>query len=106
MNECRVFTALKVISRGRAALRWIEVYGSGVAEGGDSASVNIRLNHASACPGAQEASEVIGAYARLILPEIINRVEGECRHDIETAIAAIREEVGVAETDVTSRHGE
>jgi len=94
MNEYRIAESAKQIARRRAALAWLKQYGADLGSGDrDLASVTVHLNFASACPGAKEATEVLSAYGRFSLPEMVKAATQCCQNEIAMAVDAIREEL-------------
>lgn len=95
MNVSRIKVAAETIEKRERALAWLEQYGSNLTGRADdtSASVSCHLNHASACPGSKEAAEVLSAYGRVFLPQIVKAAIACCRNDIELSRSAIAEEI-------------
>lgn len=92
MNEARISEACRVITKRRAALKWLGEYGGGLTDD-KSAVVKIVLNFAASCPGAEEAAEVLSAYGKFSLPEIRQKATECCRNDIDIAIGTIQREL-------------
>lgn len=95
MDEYRITTAASTITKRKAALAWLEQYGVQLTGKGDCnyAAVNVHLNFASACAGSKEAAEVLSAYSRVHLPEIVKDAIACCRNDIAMSVDAIRKEI-------------
>lgn len=93
MNVYRIQDACKIITTRQAALDWLEEYGVGLT--GDGATeVSVRLIAARGCHGAPEAADVLSAYGRFCLPDMLKAATECCRNDIAMAVDAIRCEVG------------
>lgn len=94
MNTARISQAARDIERHELALKWLRENGVQLSgRNKDEASISVHLAFASALPGAKEASEVLSAYARLSLPDLVQTAIRSCENTIEIARDAIREEV-------------
>ena len=93
MNTVRIIQAAQDIERHQKALSWLREYGSELTgRNRDEGSVTVTLAFASGCPGAKEAQEVLSAYARLSLPDLVQTAIKSCENTIEMCANAIREE--------------
>jgi CYTH domain-containing protein len=93
MDTARIKRAAQQIEERQAALGWLLQYGGRLDGKDDAAKVEVRLSHASACPGAKEAEAVLSAYTRLQLSVAVKHATECCRNDITMAIDAIRHEI-------------
>lgn len=93
MNTTRVIQSAQELERHQMALKWLLENGTQLTgKTRDEAAVSVRLNFASALPGAKEAQEVLSSYARLALPELVRTSIRSCENTIEMCASAIREE--------------
>lgn len=93
MNVNRIRQAADHIEKRKAALAWLEEYGVKLTGRDPDALVKVELLTASRCEGAKEAADVMEAYARLNLPEVVKNAIECCRNDIEIETNAIRAEL-------------
>lgn len=92
-NYARIQSAAKEMQECEDAISWLEQYGRGLTERGDSIGISINLNHASACPGAHVAAKVLLAYTRLEIPKIVETAIVSCRNTIVIDREAIADEL-------------
>lgn len=93
MNVTRIRQAIFTIEKLTPALNWLEEYGPGLDyKVKESFEISFRPIAASACPGAKEAAEQIGAIARLHIVDIIDHAIRDAVNTIDMERDAIREE--------------
>ncbi len=94
MNHQRITAASADIAKYTKALAWLQGYGVNItSQKTDEIGVSVHPNYASSCGGSKEAAEVMSAYARINMPEIIKHSIECCKNTIEISKAAIREEL-------------
>lgn len=98
MNTATIKEAADRIVRYKLALQWLEEYGHKLAgRSGDEFSLSFHPNLASACLGAKEAKEVIEAFAKFQIEQIVKDSIANCRNTIEIDRDTILREASNAE---------
>ncbi|WP_378952259.1 hypothetical protein [Mesorhizobium sp. ANAO-SY3R2] len=100
MNEERIEDAARLIASRKRAMAWLEKFGPQLDGRQDGQPVfSLRpMKIGGGQDGAVEAMELLAAYARFELPQIVKSALSCCRNDIDIARAQIRVEVGRGET--------
>lgn len=94
LNSATIQVAAKTIAERQEALKWLEEYGVGLnGKDKDAASVTVHLNYASACRGSKEAQELLSAYGRFCLADMVDSAIRCCRNDIAIAKDQILREI-------------
>lgn len=90
MNTTRIRQAISDIEKHEAALKWFENY----KEGADweRSDVKVRSFNASACPGHDEAMEIMTSYAYFALTDIQKTAIQSCHNTIAMCKDIIKEE--------------
>lgn len=100
MNTTRIKQMAVEIEKNEAALKWLTTYGSSLTgRSRDEAEVSVRLNTASACPGAKEAEGVLCSFAKLSLPNLVTISIQNCKNTIDICRNAIRDEASKEPSD-------
>ena len=93
MNVSRIVSAATGIQRLTSALEWLRSHGSGLhPDDKDGFSIIVRLNTASALPGAKEAEEKLSAIAKLHIKAILEHAITDCVNTIEIHKDTLRTE--------------
>lgn len=90
MNTTRIRQAISDIEKHEAALKWFENYKGGAPW--EKSDVRVRSFHASACPGFDEAMEIMTSYAYFALTDIQKTAIQSCHNTIAMCKDIIKEE--------------
>lgn len=83
VDTAKIISAAKKIDERQKALKWFEEYGHRLTKDGSDSDVSVRIFHAGSCPGADEATDILSAYAKLSVPDLVKTAVECCRNDIE-----------------------